>query len=157
MTMTPAPDTDTRQAFGTASARNDSEGDAAVTVDVVGGDAYRIEIRGHTLVVDQPVDAGGEDRGPTPTELFVAALAACVAFYAGRYLSRHGVANDGLRVSAAYDMATDRPARVVAVRLRLVVPDGLPDDRRSALLAVATHCTVHNSLTDPPTVDIRLG
>jgi uncharacterized OsmC-like protein len=152
----PAPDTDTRHAFGTASGRNEGERDAAVTVDAVGGDAYRIEMRGHTLLVDQPV-AGGDDRGPTPTELFVAALAACVAFYAGRYLSRHGMANDGLRVSTDYDMATDRPARVVAVRVRLVVPDGLPDHRRSALLAVATHCTVHNSLADPPMVDIRLG
>jgi hypothetical protein len=27
---------------------------------------------------------------PNPTELFAASLATCVAFYAGRYLDRHG-------------------------------------------------------------------
>lgn len=63
----------------------DGTSDAAPTVAVVpaGGDAYRLAIRGHTVLVDQPTDAGGDDRGPTPTELLVAALAGCVAFDAG--------------------------------------------------------------------------
>ena len=50
-----------------------------VTTDAIGGDAYTISVRGHVLRVDQPTDAGGGDTGPTPTELFVASLAACVA------------------------------------------------------------------------------
>src|SRR6266496_433693 len=49
-------------------------------------DAYEIDIRGHRLTVDQPVEAGGANLGPTPTELFAASLAACVGFYAGRFL-----------------------------------------------------------------------
>jgi putative redox protein len=131
-------------------------GPAGLTVDPAGGDAYTIAVRGHTLVVDQPTDAGGADAGPTPTELLVASLAGCVAFYAGRYLSRHGLSPDALRVIADYDMAADRPARVTAVRLRLTVPASLPEQRRQALLAVASHCTVHNSLTSPPHVRIEL-
>lgn len=154
--MQVATDTGTPQRDDTASGRDDGSPDRAVAVVAAGGDAYRISVRGHTLLVDQPVDAGGDDRGPTPTDLFVAALAGCVAFYAGRYLARHGMATDSLRVSADYDMATDRPARVAAVRLRLAVPEDLAQQRRPALLAVATHCTVHNSLADPPTVDIQL-
>src|SRR6266536_1512116 len=58
-------------------------------------DAYEIDIRGHRLTVDQPVEAGGENLGPTPTELFAASLAACVGFYAGRFLRRHGLAVEG--------------------------------------------------------------
>ena len=57
-------------------------------------------------------------RGPTPTELFVASLASCVAFYAGRYLTRHGLSREGLGVSVAYEMATDRPARVANIWLK---------------------------------------
>ena len=53
------------------------------------GDRFRVSIRGHELFVDQPVDDGGQDSAPTPTELFVAGLASCVAFYAGRFLRRH--------------------------------------------------------------------
>jgi putative redox protein len=39
---------------------------------------------------------GGGDVGPTPTELFVAGLASCVAFYARRYLRRHDIDAEGL-------------------------------------------------------------
>jgi uncharacterized OsmC-like protein len=88
--------------------------------------------------------------------LFVASLATCVAFYAGRYLTLHRYSRDGLAVSAGYDMASDRPARVGGVRLTVRVPAGLPPERWAALRAVVSHCTVHNSLAVPPSVTIDL-
>ena len=135
-----------------------SAGAGAETMDVrfISGEAYEVAVRGHTITVDQPADGGGADTASTPTELFVASLATCVAFYAGRYLTRHGYTRDGLRVSAAFDMATDRPARVAAVRLTLRVPAQVPVERLAALQAVASHCTVHNTLTEPPDVTIDL-
>jgi putative redox protein len=122
----------------------------------VAGEAYEVRVRGHRLVVDQPAEAGGQDSAPTPTELFVASLASCVAFYAGRFLTRHGYSREGLALSARYEMASDRPARVSNIRLLLRVPAGLPPERWAALRAVASHCTVHNSLASPPPVTIDL-
>ncbi|MFI6560185.1 OsmC family protein [Streptomyces sp. NPDC050534] len=119
-------------------------------------DAYTVDIRGHRLQVDQPIEAGGTDTAPTPTELFAASLATCVAFYAGRYLHRHGLPQTGLRVRTEFTMATDRPARVATVRLVVVPPPGLPEQRRAALLAVVSRCTVHNTLRQPPEIDIEL-
>lgn len=129
---------------------------SGVWVEARGGEAYEIEVRGHRILVDQPAEVGGEDSAPTPTELFVASLASCVAFYAGRYLTRHGYSRDGLAVDARFDLATDRPSRVATARLTLHVPAGVPPERWAALQAVASHCTVHNSLTQPPRVDITL-
>lgn len=125
-------------------------------VEFRSGESYEVTVRGHRFAVDQPVDVGGDDSAPTPTELFVASLATCVAFYAGRYLTRHGYPRDGLGVSASFRMSGDRPARVTAIRLTVRVPDALPLARLPAFQAVVSHCTVHNSLTDPPTVDIEL-
>ncbi|GLY06445.1 OsmC family protein [Actinoplanes sp. NBRC 101535] len=130
---------------------------AEVSVGHVDGDVYEIHVRGHHLTVDQPVDAGGTDKAPTPTELFAASLAACVAFYAGRYLDRHGDSRAGLRVHADFDMATDRPARVAAIRVSVRPPEGFPAERIPALTAVAGHCTVHNTLMQPPDVNITVG
>jgi putative redox protein len=142
--------TQTRVAALSANAGDAREMD----VRFVAGEAYEVRVRGHRLVVDQPAGAGGQDTAPTPTELFVASLATCVAFYAGRYLMRHGYSRDGLAVSAGYEMAGDRPARVRSVRLAVRVPAGLPPGRWAALRAVASRCTVHNSLTVPPSVTI---
>jgi putative redox protein len=122
----------------------------------VEGDAYAVDVRGHQLLVDQPVDAGGTDTAPAPTELFAASLATCIAFYAGRYLHRHGLPRTGLRVRTEFTMATDRPARVTSLRIAVVPPPELPEQRRAALLAVASHCTVHNTLQQPPEIDIEL-
>lgn len=120
------------------------------------GDRFAIDVRGHTLLVDQPTDAGGSDTAPTPTELFMAGLASCVAFYARRYLARHHIDPAGLTVSASYEIG-GRPTRVHGMKIVVTPPVGLPADRRDAFLAVASHCTVHNTLTQPADVEIALA
>lgn len=130
---------------------------ARIDVTYGSGEAYGIAVRGHELTVDQPLDAGGDDKAPTPVELFVASLASCVAYYAGRYLARHDLPRDGLRVAAEYEMSSDRPARVAGVRITVVPPAGLAPERQAALKAVASHCTVHNTLRVPPEVAVAVG
>jgi putative redox protein len=120
-------------------------------------DRFQLQVRGHRLLCDQPPADGGGDQGPTPTELFVASLAACVAFYARRFLARHHLDADGLRVEADFTMSADRPARVDTITLRLLVPQPLEPNRRRALLAVVDHCTVHNSIRIPPEVRVTLA
>ena len=39
------------------------------------GYMYRLDIRQHQLIADEPRDQGGEDQGPTPQELLAASLA----------------------------------------------------------------------------------
>jgi uncharacterized OsmC-like protein len=120
-----------------------------------GGDQFDINVRGHLVRVDQPVKDGGEDTAPTPTELLIASFASCVAFYVRRYLARHDLPTDGLAVEARFDMGA-KPARVAGIDVRLIVPEGVPVERLDALLAVATHCTVHNTLASEPEVSITL-
>jgi putative redox protein len=121
-----------------------------------GGDKFDINVRGHVVRVDQPVKDRGEHTAPTPTELLIASLASCVAFYARRYLARHDLPTEGLAVEATFDMGS-KPARVAGIDMRLIVPEGVPADRLDALLAVATHCTVHNTLASEPDVSITLA
>ena len=126
------------------------------TVAHNGGDRFSIAIRGHLILVDQPESDGGSDTGPSPTELFVASLASCVAFYARRYLKRHNLPEQGLTVTAQAESGA-RPSRVAGMTIILTIPDGVPEDRCEALLAVASHCTVHNTLRNPPEVLVRLA
>ena len=79
-----------------------------------------------------------------------------MAFYVRRYLARHNLPTDGLAVEATFDMGA-KPARVAGIDVRLIVPEGVPAERLDALLAVAGHCTVHNTLTSEPEVSITLA
>ena len=124
-----------------------------ITVDHQTGRSASIAVGSHQVTVDQPVREGGEDLGPTPTQLFVASLAACVEYYASRFLVRHDIDPQGLRVECRFEMAHDAPARVAYIRLRILPPPGLSAARRRALTAVVQHCTVHNSIVEAPVVE----
>lgn len=127
-----------------------------VTVSRVRGDHFTAAIRGHVVHVDQPRDAGGEDGGPTPTELFVAGLATCVSFYAGRFLRRHADPDLAFGVTCDFQMSSDSPARVTAIDINVELPIALRDDVRGGLQRAIEHCTVHNSLRTPPAVSLRV-
>ena len=126
-----------------------------IVVRYLEGDRLMAAVRGHEVTVDQPVEDGGEDLAPTPTELFVSGLAACVGFYAERYLRRHGLDPSGLVVECDFDFSSDRPSRVDEIRISVTAP-GLPDVRRAPFSRVIERCTVHNSLVRPPAVTIDL-
>jgi putative redox protein len=113
-------------------------------------------VRGHEVRVDQPLAGGGTDEAPSPVELFVVSLATCVAYFAGQHLQRHGVTRAGLAVHAEYRKPHRPSARVASIHLRLIVPAGLPVGLVKPLHAVVSHPTVHNTLREPPTVDIKI-
>jgi uncharacterized OsmC-like protein len=121
-----------------------------IQVDHLDGDRFEAAVRGHRVIIDQPASG---DEGPTPVELFVVGLASCVAALARAYLLRHGLPADGLSVTAEHEVE-ERPSRVSEVRLVIRLPDGIPEHRRRGLLAVASRCTVHNSLRTPPEVSL---
>jgi putative redox protein len=120
-----------------------------------GGDRLLVETRSHELHSDQPVEDGGEDSGPTPTELFVAGLASCVAFYAGRFLRRNGLATEGLVVTCIYAWAAN-PHRIGEIDLNVEAP-ALTLERRDAFSKVIEHCTIQNTLRQPPQVRIHVA
>jgi uncharacterized OsmC-like protein len=126
-----------------------------IAVTYAGRDRLRIDVRGHVLSADQPAEDGGEDTAPTPTELFLASLAACVAFYSERFLRRHKLSTEGLKVSCAYCWA-ENPHRVGEIDLTVTAP-GITAAKREAFTRVIEHCTVHNTLEHPPEVRIGLA
>ncbi len=128
---------------------------ATIRVTHEGGDRLLIETRGHQLRSDQPVEDGGDNSAPTPTELFLAGLAGCVAFYGARFLRRHGLATEGLAVSCNYAWAAN-PTRIGEIDLSVEAP-ALTADRREAFSRVIEHCTVHNTLLQPPQVRISVA
>jgi putative redox protein len=117
-------------------------------------DRFTVSVRNHELAVDQPSADGGHDAGLSPVEMFVAGIAACVGHYARRYLHLHGLTEDPLAVSAHWTLA-EHPARIGSMHFDLTLPADVSAERRNAAIAVAYHCTLHNTLNQPP--DISIG
>jgi putative redox protein len=108
------------------------------------GFAHEVEIEGgHTLLVDEPVEAGGRDGGPSPTRLVAAGLASCVAVTIEMYAERKGWDVGAVEVDVGADYSDFTP-RSFTVALRL--PATLSDEQRERLLAIARKCPVHRVL-----------
>ncbi|HEX6752796.1 MAG TPA: OsmC family protein [Solirubrobacterales bacterium] len=120
------------------------------------GFAHEIEIEGgHTLLVDEPVDAGGTDTGPSPTRLLAAGLAGCVAVTIEMYAERKGWELGKVEVDVEAEYEGHAP-RSFTVTLRL--PAELSDEQRSRLRVIAGKCPVHKILTreTPVTISERI-
>ena len=46
------------------------------------------KIRNHFVVIDEPVDLGGDDNAPTPVEYVLTAIGSCVAITLRMYAQR---------------------------------------------------------------------
>jgi uncharacterized OsmC-like protein len=118
------------------------------------GVAFRVTHRGHSIVMDQPVDNEGEDSGLTPPELFASSLAGCVGYYVASYCKQAGLSTQGLQVSCSW-ATVDKPKRMNPIRLNVELP-GLPEKRRKAVERVAGSCLLHATLMHQPDVEISL-
>ncbi|HET9643480.1 MAG TPA: OsmC family peroxiredoxin, partial [Burkholderiaceae bacterium] len=62
-----------------------------VTRDLSGPMRQRVQVRQHVFFADEPPSNGGEDAGPTPHDLYDAALGACKALTMVWYARRKGM------------------------------------------------------------------
>jgi putative redox protein len=110
------------------------------------GYTHDVQIDGHhTLVFDEPREAGGADQGPSPTRTLAAALAACTAITAEMYAGRKGwdVGPLEVRVEMEYGQAGVPSTFAVALRL----PRSLSAEQAERLRVIAGKCPVHRALS----------
>jgi putative redox protein len=116
------------------------------------GFAHEVEIEGgHSLVVDEPVDVGGGDSGPSPTRLVASALASCIAITMEMYAERKGWELGAVEVDVDVEYEGQVP-RSFAASIRL--PEGLDEEQRKRLLVVARKCPVHKALKGEADVSV---
>ena len=108
------------------------------------GYTQEVEIREHELRADEPVDAGGNDDGPTPQELLAASLASCTAITVEMYARRKGWEVGLAEVECRYDQAERGNPTQFEIVLRL--PASLTDEQRERLRVIAGRCPVHRTL-----------
>lgn len=116
------------------------------------GFAHDVEIEGgHTVLVDEPIAAGGTNAGPSPTRLLAAALASCVAITIEMYADRKGwdVGAVETEVEVEYDGFVPTS---FAATIRLSAE--IDDEQRERLLVVARKCPVQKVLSGGMAVEL---
>ena len=108
-----------------------------------------LQVRGGTILADEPIEAGGLGTGPTPYELLSGALAACTAMTLRLYAERKGWTLPPFSVAAAHSIvpagADGSPPRDLFTR-NIAFEAALDGEMEAKLLSIADKCPVHRTL-----------
>lgn len=131
-----------------------SEGTVTVTEAGSGTYTQQITLGHHRLVADEPRPIG-DDAGPTPYDLLLAALGSCTSMTVRMYADRKGWPLKGVRVTLrhsrihAEDCATCETTKgsIDHIDRGIELTGELDDSQRERLLQIADRCPVHQTLT----------
>ena len=119
-----------------------------------------LQVRGGTILADEPVEAGGLGSGPTPYELLSSALAACTAMTLRLYAERKGWTLPPFSVAAAHMIvpagADGAPPRDLFTR-NIAFEGALDAAMEEKLLGIADKCPVHRTLMRGFEIRTRIG
>ena len=119
------------------------------------GSSFAIEIRQHTWVSDMSEGDGGRDLGPSPSEILVGSLGACIAIMVQRYCDECGYKDGEVSASMTYELA-DNPKRVGAITVDLEIPRDVPEEKHEAIRRIAHACPIHGTFEVKPTIDLEI-
>jgi putative redox protein len=127
---------------------------ADITAELTGGTTVRIASGRHTWHADEPPDIGA-DEGPTPYELLLGALAACVCITVALYCRRKDWALDNVSAEYSFDRVhaddcedceDDATGYLDRVRARVFIDGDFDDAQRERLAEIVERCPVHKTL-----------
>ena len=121
-----------------------------VTRDRTGKMRHVVAIRDHRFPVDELPAVGGEDSGPSPHDLYDAALAACKALTVLWYANRKQIPVEDIEVTVERDDADERKG-TYRLHATLGLSGPLTTAQREELLNVAGKCPVHRLMTQVTT------
>ena len=121
-----------------------------VTRDRTAKMRHIVAVRNHRFAVDELEAVGGEDSGPTPHDLYDAALAACKALTVLWYANRKQIPVEDIEVTVERDDSEERKG-TYRLRTMLALTGPLSAAQREELLNVAGKCPVHRLMTQVTT------
>lgn len=112
--------------------------------------AQAVHIREHAFMTDGNVAEGGTDAGPSPHDLYDAALAGCKAVTVMWYARKKGIPVDDIHTVVERDDSQER-AGVYKLSTTLRISGALTDAQLDELANVAAKCPVHKLMTSVTT------
>ncbi len=122
----------------------------------MGGD-FRIEsqLGNHTVIIDQPKSAGGQDAGPTPLDYFLFSLGGCVATVGRIVAKQEKIDLRGMKVIIEAGMNPDGlmgkfsedPIGFQGFDIKAEIDADMTDEEKQIFLdLVCARCPVHDNI-----------
>lgn len=125
---------------------------------VIGRETYRsrLTMRGHTIHGDEPIENGGKDTGPTPTELLLSGLASCTVSTLRMYADKKGWNVDKIEVEIRIQTTKTETGQSAEIESVIAITGDVTDEQKLRMLEIARKCPVHKLLTNPIRINSML-
>ena len=124
-----------------------------------------VESSGHSFLADEPLRVGGNDLGPTPYDLLLAALGTCTAMTIRMAAARDKIPIGNVSVTLDHqrchaedcETAGEGRPKVEVIQRVITVEGDLNETQRARVLTIADKCPVHRTLESEPVIRTRLA
>jgi putative redox protein len=110
----------------------------------------------HILITDEPVEAGGEDLGPDPYTLLLAALGSCISMTAKLYARRKGwplervivrLRQNRIHAADCVECTRGKEGYVHRIQRSVTFEGNLSEEQRQRLQEISHKCPIHKTLS----------
>ena len=126
-----------------------------IDVSFPGNARVDAKIRGFVISTDQPETSGGDNSGPTPTELFTSSIATCAGYFAVKFCRTRNIETTGMSLKMSYEWDKEEK-RYPKMSIDLTVPEGFPPKYRKAIIKAMDQCVVKKHILEPPEFEMSV-
>lgn len=119
----------------------------------IGKQNYKVNAKGarQSLVIDEPLEVGGQDLGLNPKELLAASLGSCTSITLKMYANHKGWDLTDVNIEVTLDWNKETSTSSFTRKIELI--GNLDDAQRERLLKIADSCPIHKILLNPTKIE----
>lgn len=112
----------------------------------------------HILITDEPLEAGGEDAGPDPYTLLLAALGSCISMTTRLYAKRKEwplervivrLRQNRIHAKDCQECSNNAEGYIHRIQRSVTFEGDLTEEQLTRLQEISHKCPVHKTLTSP--------
>lgn len=117
----------------------------------IGKEKYTTEvsIQEHQLIADEPIELGGLNQGPKPTDYLLSALGSCKAITMRMYADMKKWPLEQVEIHMNMESITNGGEYLTNIQVNIKLTGELDEQQRERILKVADKCPVHKILSNP--------
>jgi uncharacterized OsmC-like protein len=136
-----------------------------IETDLGGRFTQDVHMGPHRLIADEPASLGGDDEGPSPYQLLLAALGSCTSMTIKMYADRKAWPVERVKVALTHgriyaddcETCETKVGQIDRITRTITIDGPLDDEQRARLVEIANKCPVHRTLTGEIVVDTKLA
>lgn len=120
-----------------------------ITVNFAGGRIVEANVGEHVVRTDQPAKNDGENSAPSPSDLFLASIAACAGYYVLDFCLERKIPMEGTGITMR-TTKNEKTKMMDRITIEIKLPSGFPEKYEKAVVRAVDLCWVKKHIQTAP-------